>query len=524
MTNDAAGLASEFELKLAGPRAAVLQAFEAFTVRNHGEQVGPMRPARRLSAVYFDTPDRRLLARSAALRVRRENGNFVQALKIARGALDRLEHEATTRGSAPELELLPADIRPVLGALYAEELTPVFATDVQRRRREIVRDDGFGRVSRVELALDEGEVSAGGRTEPILELEVELKQGDRALVFDVGESLIDAGATRIINSSKAARGYQLADGTTPTATKAVKLRLLPNESVGDAFGRIMESVVTQWLANHDVAFDGRDVEGVHQLRVAVRRLRSALTSFGLVLAPERLAWLKGEARWVMAELGPARDLDVFCGEMLPPIAAARLNDAALARLRCTAEDARSAAYERVRVALASPRYARFVLRLTQWLMTRGWHADADAALHLQLGGPLDDFARHVLERRAKAVRKRGRHFADLDIDERHELRKTLKKLRYAVEFFRELYAPKPVKRYLARLEKLQDAFGHMNDMAAAESVLAGIVEQGDARLTEAKGLILGYYAHAASAVEDELSADWQAFAAAEPFWKVHGRC
>jgi inorganic triphosphatase YgiF len=369
----------------------------------------------------------------------------------------------------------------------------------------------------VELALDEGELRAGERGEPIRELEIELAEGAADAVFDVARRLVAAGVTRLLVASKAQRGYELAAGSPPAWAKAGKTRLGRQLAVGDALGRILDGVVAQLWANHDAAFDGRDPEGVHQLRVAVRRLRSALALFKGVLAPARLTELQDEARWVMAALGSVRDRDVFATEMLPPVARSRPNDAALAALRATAEDAREAAYGRLREAMASARWTHFVLALTRWVGARGWYDEADAATRLALAEPLPRFAERVLDKRAKAARKRGEHFATLDAEQRHEVRKALKKLRYACDFLRDLYPEKPTRRYLKRLSALQDAFGHMNDVATAETLLGELVDAREPRLAEGRGLVLGWYAHAAGASEAELVRDWSDFVDAAPF-------
>jgi len=506
----------EFELKLTAAPTALRDAF----TRTDGAGEGA---TDRLTAVYYDTEDRRLARRDAALRVRREAGGFMQTLKVAAGPLERLEHEAEVPGLAPDLDRLPREaLAQRVGALLADELAPVFVTDVERRTRRVELADGAA--GRVELALDEGEIRAGDRTEPVAEIEVELEDGPPAALFEVAEALVAGGATRLLARSKAARGYELAAGAAPAWAKADKTRLDRDEAVGDALGPILDGVLRQLWANLDAAFDGRDPEGVHQLRVAVRRLRSALTLFEPVLAADRVAALTGEARWAMAELGPVRDRDVFVTETLPPVAAARPNDAALAALRATAEDARERSYVGLRRAMASARWTRFVLGLARWIQARGWYDDADTATQLALAEPLGRFAERLLDKRAKAVKKRGRNFAELDAEHRHEVRKSLKKLRYAAEFLRELYPDKATKRYLKRLSTLQDAFGHMNDAATAETLLAELIEADEPRLAEARGLVLGWYGHAAARGDADLVADWEEFVAAEPFWRGHAKC
>jgi len=510
----------EFELKLTAAPDALRRAFEATPA---GGVADPPTAADRLSAVYYDTPDHRLARHGAALRVRREGKRFTQTLKVADGPLARLEHDVEVPGLAPDLDRLPRDaVAKRVGAVLEDELAPVFATDVTRRTRRVAIENGVA--GEVELALDEGEIRAGEHSEPIAELEVELKAGAPAALFEVADTLVAAGATRLIAGSKAARGYELAAGRGPAWAKAASTTLARDAAVGDALGRILDEVLRQIWGNLDAAYDGRDPEGVHQLRVAVRRLRSALTLFKPVLAAERRAALADEARWAMGQLGPVRDRDVFATEMLPPVAAARPNDAALAALRATAEDARERAYGELRGAMASARWTRFVLALARRTHARGWYDDADAATQLALAEPLGAFADRLLAKRAKAVKKAGKNFAELDAEARHEVRKSLKKLRYAAEFLRGLYPEKPTKRYLKRLSRLQDAFGHMNDTATAETLLGELIDPSEPRLAEARGLVLGWYGRAAAEADAELVADWEEFVAAEPFWRGHGAC
>ncbi|MFP4359919.1 MAG: CHAD domain-containing protein [Alphaproteobacteria bacterium] len=510
----------EFELKLTAAPDVLRQAFAATPAGGVGD---PPTAADRLTAVYYDTPDHRLARHGAALRVRREGKRFTQTLKVAAGPLARLEHDVEVAGLAPDLDRLPRDaMAKRVGAVLADELAPVFASEVTRRTRRVTVANGVA--GEVELALDEGEIRAGERREPIAELEVELKAGAPAALFQVADTLVAAGATRLVAGSKAARGYALASDRGPAWAKAQPTSLARDDAVGDALGHILDGVFHQIWANLDAAYDGRDPEGVHQLRVAVRRLRSALTLFKPVLAAERRAALNDEARWAMGQLGPVRDRDVFATEMLPPVAQARPNDAALAALRATAEDARERAYGELRGAMASARWTRLVLTLARWIHARGWYDEADAATQLALAEPLGAFADRVLAKRAKAVKKSGKNFAELDAEHRHEVRKDLKKLRYAAEFLRGLYPEKPTKRYLKRLSALQDAFGHLNDTATAERLLGALIDPSEPRLAEARGLVLGWYGHAAAGAAAELVADWEDFVAAEPFWRGHGAC
>src|SRR3546814_4235956 len=125
------------------------------------------------------------------------------------------------------------------------------------------------------------------------------------------------------------------------------------------------------------------------------------------------------------------------------------------------------------LALASPRYTRFLLRLGGWLEDRGWRPEAtrEAAREMALAQPLVALADALLAKRHRQALKRGRGFAKLPTAERHQLRIAVKKLRYTTEFFRGLYPPKRSKGYLAALRDLQESLGHLNDVAGAEHLL-----------------------------------------------------
>ncbi|MFW5833385.1 MAG: CHAD domain-containing protein [Pseudomonadota bacterium] len=509
----------EFELKLAGPAPAVRRAFELLAA-------GEPDRTRHLVSTYFDTADRRLAAKGYTLRLRQSGSGATQTLKADRTAPARLELECDVAGLRPDLAAFrDPGARQALGAVLPEELETCFVTDVQRRTCRVSLSDEFGRAGEAEIAHDRGHLVLGnGSREPIDELEIESKSGDRQAVFTLAERAVAAGVSRLVVRSKAARGHDLATGRPPSASKATRVRLERDLPLGRALGEIFENCFAQWYANHDAAFDGRDSEGVHQLRVAIRRLRSALSSFGRFLAPNRRAWLKDEAKAVMGALGPARDLDVFIEELLPPVAETRPNDAALGAMRAAAADARALAYDRVRDMLESPRYARFLLEFGAWIERRGWLAETDREGHEAFESPVGPIADNLLARRAKVCRKRGRHFEELDVPARHQVRIALKKLRYAIDFTRDLYPAKRVKPYLAHLTRLQDAFGQMNDRAQAEALLDDLAQGDDLRLREARGLVLGWYGHAAGNNEAELIADWRAFEAAEPFWDGPGRC
>src|SRR4051794_36738251 len=354
---EASGAPVEVELKLALDAAAMEAALASPLLRERAR--GPLR-TRELRNTYYDTPDRRLHARGAVLRVREVEGRHVQTLKGARrpgGAVAaRNEWEVELPGPEPRPDALDdPDAHELAGLLLPEELTPVFETRVRRRSLVVTWPDGTGSPAEIEVAFDDGLVRADGRGEaPLSELELELLRGDAGALFGLAEALRDVVPFRIEPQDKAARGWLLATGEAPPVRKAEPLDLDAGCTVGEALGRILSAALRHWLDNEPAAIAGRQPEGVHQTRVALRRLRSALALFEDALTPDALERWDGELRWLLGTLGPARDLDVLAGDLLPPLLEACGEDAALLAFREAAEAARGRAQGGGRAAARSP--------------------------------------------------------------------------------------------------------------------------------------------------------------------------
>lgn len=538
---------TEIELKLAADPAVLKRLFRSPPIAGHA--IG--KPKRRiLDSVYWDTPDRRLAKRGMALRVRRSGKTFTQTLKAEDTRVVRGEWQAPVPGPAPDLSLVEAPAaRERLGLVLPDELAPVFATRFARRSVDLRFPDGDGGVAVVEVALDEGVIAAGEAEAPIAELELELKAGRAVALWRLAAELHAIEPVRIETEAKSARGYRLASGERPRWAKAEKLVLDPADRLDTTMAEVFRHCLEHWAANEAAAADGTDPEGVHQMRVALRRLRSALILFKDAVPPDRLGTLKSETKWAADGLGPARDWDVFATELLPPIAAALPDATELAALAAAAAAERARGYERVRQTLADPRYTALVLAVgafvdgAEWREPRvpagevpagegstgedpaGERGDAGAAARRALqAAPARDLADRLLARRHKTLLKKGRHFARLSSEARHEVRIAAKKLRYAAEFFRSLYKKKNAADYIRSLARLQDDLGHLNDMATARALLEGLRHGARPRgraaaVDRAAGIVLGWYARAAEDAEPAMVADWRAFAQAAPFWK-----
>lgn len=481
---------------------------------------------RNLESAYYDTPDLRLSGRGIALRVRGDGERFVQTVKMeaeSGGALVRRgEWEAPVADSRPDLAAIgDAEARERLGLILPGELRPVFTNRVRREVRLIDGPDDSGRDRAIEIAVDVGETRAGGAAEPISEIELELLRGSAENVFDLALALHRIGHVRVEHRTKAERGYALSTGASPRWRKARPVVFGPRTTIDEALARVLAACFRHWTANEPAALDGRDPEGVHQMRVGLRRLRSALSVFGPLLPADALEWLEREAGSALGALGRARDLDVFLDELLDPVIGEFPDEECLAALRRAAERKRAEGYEQARSAIGSPRYTEFVLRFGGWMEGRRWRTGDTAGA---LDRPLAAYADELLEKRHRKTLRLGRRFETLTAERRHRVRIALKKLRYAVGFFESLHPGRETGRYAKSLSRLQDGLGHLNDVSVARRLVEDLANRGApsgdrVALQRAAGLLIGWCARGVVDTEPELVASWEAFRAAAPFWR-----
>ncbi|MEC3911316.1 CHAD domain-containing protein [Sphingobium sp. CR2-8] len=406
-----------------------------------------------LLATYFDTPDHRLAEHGVSLRIRRSGRRRIQTVKAngqgGAGLFSRDEWERPVRGSIPILD----DSTPVaalLGAAVAD-IAPVFEVEVQRRTWLVSQDDAV-----IELVLDQGVVRAGGREQVICEIELELKSGAPAALFALARRIDADIAVRPGVLSKSERGYRLTDAL-PSAYKAERVALDPDVSIGAAFRQIVALCLRHYRLNEALLLDGYAPEALHQARVAIRRLRTALTLFKPLLRTEDVARFQDELRWLAGIMGDARDLDVL---------AVRVTDAAQ---RQALEAAHGVARDRVMQWLASARVRMLLIDLAEWL------ADG-AGLLPSADRPAAPFAAERLRKLRKRIAKRGKGMKRLSDAARHGVRKDAKKLRYGAEYFGALFEGKKARRrhraFVGKLERMQDALGALNDLVNVPATLA----------------------------------------------------
>jgi triphosphatase len=213
--------------------------------------------------------------------------------------------------------------------------------------------------------------------------------------------------------------------------------------------------------NENFLLDRRNPESLHQTRVALRRLRSAFSTFKPILRDAESERLKGELKWLAAVLGEARNVDVL------------LANAKDQEIRTRLFDARSTAYDNAVAALKSHRARSLALDFNQWLICGDWLSDTSTAESRATSAA--EFAATALDGQRKRMKKHGDGFSETDDEHRHQVRKDAKKLRYAAEFFRMLFDGKKAqrrhRRFIELMEQLQDKLGALNDMATRPHVL-----------------------------------------------------
>jgi inorganic triphosphatase YgiF len=430
-------------------------------------------PKRRAEvSVYFDTDDHRLRKNGLMLRVRRMGRRYIQTIK-ANGhsaPFERDEWEAEIGGQEPDLSLAEGTaLEPLMTKKFRRQLKPLFETRVRRTIYPIVDDKNA-----IALAVDQGTIDTGMRSIPLCEVELELERGSATGLFDIARELTEALPARIAVKSKSERGYEIIDNKQELPAKATRIDLPIAATTRDAFKVIGLTCLKQIIDNEPALTKG-DPEGVHQMRVGLRRLRAAISLFAAFLHDPQTATIKAELKWLARELGPARELEVLV-QRVAPIKRQRWRG--MPSLSHEIAEQRDAALKRAQDAVKSARYCSLTLDLAAWLETGQWINPKDDLVRERGDLPIAVYAAEQLTRRWRKVRKKGKTLAKLDARSRHKLRIQTKKLRYAAEFFASLFSNKRMvkrrKRLLAALERLQGGLGDLNDIAVHEKHIAAM--------------------------------------------------
>jgi triphosphatase len=377
----------------------------------------------KLVSTYYDTPTLALYRKGLALRVRTQGHEFVQTVKargpIGKNLWERLEWEEPIAGSRLDLDAPKTRAR-LHHAIREEDLRPAFTVTVTRKVIEIEPLPS----TRIEVAIDNGEIrdADGVAVEPISEIELELKVGDPGAVYDLALRLLEFAEVRLETRSKAERGYRLIGAASrPRAVHADPVALDPAMTVEAALHCFGQRCLDHLLRNEQVALAG-EPEAIHQIRVAVRRLRSALSALKSMLPADHYHWISEDLKWLLHALAPARNWDVFIAHLLQPVSAALPDRRELEQLAIAAKRSRCAAFDDAKQALLSKRHTEATLRLFQWIAARGWRQQSISENACLLLAPIVDVAPDLIARCYRKERRRSKRFEALTPAERHKLR------------------------------------------------------------------------------------------------------
>jgi len=510
----------EIEIKLQLPAANFARLRRVPLLR---QASGSKRSENQVS-VYFDTKRLKLKDNGLTLRVRRTGNQYIQTIKSDDGSpFERGEWETAVDDSLPDLKQADTSALEPLGIKkLRKRLRPVFETRVQRTSYPLTRKD-----CDIALTIDRGEIDAGNSMLPLCEAELELKRGNRARLFEFARAIARATSGELAVKSKSQRGYELLAGEDAAVAKGDAVDIAPDMPASAAFQSIGFACLKQIVANKPAILAG-DPEGIHQMRVGLRRLRAAMSLFSDIIAEAEVRDIKRELKWLTSELGPARQFDVFLTRVVGPLEKSHARLTGMRSLSHDLADRRDAAVARALTAVCSRRFRDLTLNLAAWLDVGGWREPRSELSRQRCEQPIETLARAQLTRRWKKIRKRGRMLAKLDAPARHKLRIQTKKLRYAAEFYKTVFPGKKKdkrrKTFLSALKNMQDCFGDLNDVTVHEKLTTGIakasIEQSakPSRRVFAAGLLTGHeearFQPLLTAAEDA----YRDFRKLKPYW------
>ncbi len=458
----------------------------------------------RLHNVYYDSPEQNLRQQRVALRIRRKGSEtkpqWLQTLKIG-GAGDsalskRGEWEVPVPSAALVLDVLEATpwerIDPD-GSLF-QALGPCFVTTFDRTTWLVRRRDG----SVVEVALDIGQVTAGDKSAPICELELELLAGQPQALFDIARQIASSIALLPLHQSKSERGYALAQDAIDKPLRAQPPVLTPDLTLPEAARRILREMFCQFTSNLNALRTSDDPEVVHQARVGWRRFRSAWRLFKSSLVGDAApSWQSLQP--LMGFLGELRDQDVALTETLPLLTEAYVagdirREEGWRALELALQNAATLQRKAVRYALEDPTVGATLLATAQWL--EGW-SDSKVAGN----GPVESklpLRRWVRRRIDRLHDKLQQALKEVDsVESQHRARILAKRVRYGIEALRTLLPKSSARRRYQQATRQQTRIGAARDYAQA-GVIAAKLEADRGLVEFLRGVAAGQERRAAA--------------------------
>ena len=414
---------------------------------------------RRLYNIYFDTPELDLHQAAMALRLRRSGKQWLQTLKgggaIHAGLHQRNEWEVPVAGEALDFSAaVTAEWDTLLPVVWREKLQPVFVTDFSRSSCIVVWQGAH-----IEVCMDSGHITAATRSHEICELELELKSGSPQQLFSLALAILDIVPFEIEMVNKAEYGFRLLKNHTAPAYKITPPKANSTDNLAQGMQAAIWSCFLHLQKNWRGALAGENTEFLHQVRVALRRLRVLLHLMQQLRDDETLSCFTAQIADLAVVLGAVRDWDVFIAQTLPPLG------------KADSKKLLAASSQQREICLATLRaqdgeMQKLMLRFAAWMYGDYWlRLDFDAHAVREL-------AAHRLNKLAHRVELMLSREDEHDADQLHELRIMAKKLRYSAEFFSGWFDDTHTANFLHALAEIQQVLGELNDATVAYRLLA----------------------------------------------------
>ena len=397
--------------------------------------------------------------------------------------------------------------RTALGQL-PEPLMPIAGFRGQRRSVRLTSEEDGG------LVVLEGTLRGMAQEKPSCRI---VLTGAAPLLVELSRQLADVVALEVPRWSHATEAAAVARGWPAPARHSGAPEVPPGMAVGDAIALVVGHLTDVILAGVQDAAAGETPEAVHAMRVAVRRLRSALSVFRKVADGEAFQALKPQLQELGAALGRARDWDVFLAGTGQDVATALPEDRRIAAMLAMAAKKREAGYAGLRQTFASPAFRQLAIGLVQFAALRPWELEAGEERAAALADDASHYASKLLAKRHEHMLEPGPDISDLPAPDLHDLRKQGKRLRYAAEFFAPCYGRRSTKRFVRGVSRLQEALGHLNDGAAAAELMGMLRGGPDAHFAD--GAVQGFAAARSTDAREAIAKSWTKFRRAEPFWE-----
>lgn len=468
-----------------------------------------------LEARYFDTPSHALQKAQLAYRLRREGENWIATVKgggSSKGGLHaRLEWNVVVSDNEPDVGAFAhTEIGERLQEVVGDEiLEPILITFFERRMVEVVMPDS----STIEVAADKGAIIAGEKTSPILEIELELKTGESKALFMLGAALSREFPLLPEPDSKFYRGLLLAGLATVQQKKNPVPQVDTAKPVSEAVAVLLVDLIHHVLTAQRVFLENPQLpELVHELRICLRRLRSVLEFAEPLNVIKQNTWYQDELKKFGQRLAKLRDLDVAYASWRQLQDYQSEERGAKVWLGDVLAESRNQEMEKIVSECSSGLATPLLLGLWGELLNNDWQ-ESIASDHTT-----EKFVSNGLVSWIKRVRKEAESVVWADVNDVHNLRLGIKKLRYVVEVMQPLLGDRG--SIAEQLEKLQDTLGIITDARSTEILLKALLRSKSSRAIHLEaGMLIGWQMREQLLLQKKANKNWKKFNRAAKKWK-----